>query len=52
MLETCLKLTGWPRPDVGMTAIEVKDGQTSINDGQWYQSDRGQDRKIQRSAAI
>jgi hypothetical protein len=33
-------------PNVGMAAIEVKGGQVSITDGQWYQSDRSQKRKI------
>lgn len=38
-------------PNVGMAAIEVKGGQVSINDGQWYQSDRSQKRKIQSPVA-
>ena len=38
-------------PNVGMAAIEVKGGQVSINDGQWYQSDRNQKRKIQSPLA-
>lgn len=38
-------------PNVGMAAIEVKGGQVSIKDGQWYQSDRSQKRKIQSPVA-
>ncbi|MGF9648701.1 NERD domain-containing protein [Pseudarthrobacter oxydans] len=38
-------------PNVGIAAIEVKGGQVSINDGQWYQSDRSQKRKIQSPVA-
>jgi hypothetical protein len=38
-------------PNVGMAAIEVKGGQVSIADGQWYQSDRNQKRKIQSPVA-
>lgn len=39
-------------PGVGMAAaIEVKGGQVSIADGQWYQSDRNQKRKIQSPVA-
>jgi hypothetical protein len=38
-------------PDVGMAAIEVKGGQVSIADGQWYQSDRNQRRKIRSPVA-
>ncbi|GGI86888.1 nuclease-related domain-containing DEAD/DEAH box helicase [Pseudarthrobacter scleromae] len=33
-------------PGVGMAAIEVKGGQVTIADGQWYQSDRNNKRKI------
>lgn len=33
-------------PGVGMAAIEVKGGQVSIADGQWYQSDRSAKRRI------
>jgi hypothetical protein len=33
-------------PGVGMAAIEVKGGKVSIADGQWYQSDRSNKRKI------
>lgn len=33
-------------PGVGMAAIEVKGGQVTIADGQWYQSDRSNKRKI------
>ncbi|MEV4990305.1 hypothetical protein MRBLMD1_002780 [Pseudarthrobacter sp. LMD1-1-1.1] len=36
---------------MGMAAIEVKGGQVSIADGQWYQSDRSQKRKIQSPVA-
>jgi hypothetical protein len=36
---------------VGMAAIEVKGGQVSIIDGQWYQSDRTHKRKIQSPVA-
>jgi DNA polymerase III delta prime subunit len=38
-------------PGVGMASIEVKGGQVSIADGQWYQSDRSQRRKIQSPVA-
>ncbi|WP_285244681.1 NERD domain-containing protein [Pseudarthrobacter sp. fls2-241-R2A-127] len=38
-------------PNVGMAAIEVKGGQVSIMDGQWYQSDRTQKRRIQSPVA-
>jgi hypothetical protein len=38
-------------PAVGIAAIEVKGGQVSITDGQWYQSDRNQKRKIQSPVA-
>lgn len=38
-------------PNVGIAAIEVKGGQVSITDGQWYQSDRSQRRKIQSPVA-
>lgn len=38
-------------PNVGMAAIEVKGGQVSITDGQWYQSDRNQKRKIKSPVA-
>lgn len=38
-------------PNVGMAAIEVKGGQVSITDGQWYQSDRTQRRQIQSPVA-
>ncbi|MGN7198592.1 NERD domain-containing protein [Arthrobacter sp. SAFR-044] len=38
-------------PNVGMAAIEVKGGQVSIADGQWYQSDRNQKRKIKSPVA-
>lgn len=38
-------------PGVGMAAIEVKGGQVTIADGQWYQSDRSQKRKIQSPLA-
>ncbi|MEE9095373.1 nuclease-related domain-containing DEAD/DEAH box helicase [Pseudarthrobacter phenanthrenivorans] len=38
-------------PNVGIAAIEVKGGQVSINDGQWYQSDRSRKRKIQSPVA-
>jgi hypothetical protein len=38
-------------PGVGMAAIEVKGGQVSIADGQWYQSDRTSKRKIQSPVA-
>lgn len=38
-------------PGVGMAAIEVKGGQVSITDGQWYQSDRDQRRRIQSPVA-
>jgi hypothetical protein len=33
-------------PGVGMAAIEVKGGQVTVADGQWYQSDRSNKRKI------
>lgn len=38
-------------PNVGIAAIEVKGGQVSITDGQWYQSDRNQKRRIQSPVA-
>ncbi|MCO4261496.1 NERD domain-containing protein [Pseudarthrobacter sp. MDT3-26] len=38
-------------PGLGMAAIEVKGGQVSIAEGQWYQSDRNQKRKIQSPVA-
>jgi Nuclease-related domain len=38
-------------PGVGMAAVEVKGGQVSIADGQWYQSDRTHKRKIQSPVA-
>lgn len=38
-------------PAVGMAAIEVKGGQVTIADGQWYQSDRTHKRKIQSPVA-
>lgn len=38
-------------PGVGMAAIEVKGGLVSIANGQWYQSDRNQKRKIQSPVA-
>jgi hypothetical protein len=38
-------------PGVGMAAIEVKGGQVSVSDGQWYQSDRSGKRKIQSPVA-
>lgn len=38
-------------PNVGMAAIGVKGGQVSIADGQWYQSDRNQKRKIESPVA-
>ncbi|MGP0223591.1 NERD domain-containing protein [Paenarthrobacter sp. NCHU4564] len=38
-------------PGVGMAAIEVKGGRVSVQNGQWYQSDRGGNRKIQSPVA-
>jgi Nuclease-related domain len=38
-------------PNVGMAAIEVKGGQVSIADGQWYQSDRHGKHKIKSPVA-
>ncbi|MHC6219808.1 NERD domain-containing protein [Arthrobacter sp. MMS24-S77] len=38
-------------PGVGIAAIEVKGGQVSIADGQWYQSDRHGKHKIQSPIA-
>ncbi|MET3719198.1 NERD domain-containing protein [Arthrobacter sp. UYEF21] len=38
-------------PGVGMAAIEVKGGQISVDDAQWYQSDRSDKRKIQSPVA-
>ncbi|UVJ40561.1 NERD domain-containing protein [Arthrobacter sp. CJ23] len=38
-------------PGVGIAAIEVKGGQVSIADGQWYQSDRQGKHKIQSPVA-
>jgi hypothetical protein len=38
-------------PGVGMAAIEVKGGQISVDDAQWYQSDRNDRRKIQSPVA-
>lgn len=38
-------------PHVGMAAIEVKGGQVSVTEGQWYQSDRNQKRRIQSPVA-
>lgn len=38
-------------PGVGMAALEVKGGRLSINDGQWYQSDRSGAHPIQSPVA-
>ncbi|MFK0009290.1 NERD domain-containing protein [Paenarthrobacter sp. NPDC090520] len=38
-------------PGVGMAAIEVKGGRLSVDRGQWYQSDRAGNRKIQNPVA-
>ncbi|CEA09679.1 Nuclease-related domain protein [Arthrobacter saudimassiliensis] len=38
-------------PGVGLAAIEVKGGQVSVTNGQWYQSDRSGKRKIQSPTA-
>lgn len=38
-------------PGVGMAAIEVKGGQVSLADGQWYQSDRNGKHKIHSPVA-
>lgn len=38
-------------PGVGIAAIEVKGGQVTIADGQWYQSDRSGKHKIQSPVA-
>jgi hypothetical protein len=38
-------------PGVGMAAIEVKGGKVSIDNGQWYQSDRSGKHKIQSPVA-
>ncbi|GAA3404658.1 nuclease-related domain-containing DEAD/DEAH box helicase [Pseudarthrobacter polychromogenes] len=38
-------------PNVGMATIEVKGGQITIAEGQWYQSDRNQKRKIKSPVA-
>lgn len=38
-------------PGVGMAAIEVKGGQISVDNGQWFQSDKGGKHKIQSPVA-
>ncbi len=38
-------------PGVGIAAIEVKGGQVSVDNAQWYQSDRNEKRKIQSPVA-